>query len=141
MKKIFNYCKTHQDLLLDYGDNMSSEVPPQVQNQIAQLQQVQQQLQAMVSQKAQVEMILRDVEEALNELESLPDDSVVYKGVGEILVKTKKEMAKEELEEKKETFQVRLKSLDKQIERLQTRFKQLQEQIRNVLGPMGPQAQ
>jgi len=115
------------------GMGMGSEIPPQLQNQIAQLQQVQQQLQALSSQKVQVEMMLKETENALEELSKLPTDAVVYKGVGELLIKTDKERAETELSEKKETLEVRIKAIERQIERLQERFQQLQGQVRSAI--------
>ena len=50
---------------------MSSELPPQIQNQLAQLQQIQQQAQALAAQKNQVEINLKETELALAEIEKL----------------------------------------------------------------------
>ena len=41
-----------------------------------------------------------------------------------------------DLEEKKDSFEVRLKSLSRQEERIQSRFNQLQEQIKQALGKL-----
>ncbi|MCD1296140.1 prefoldin subunit beta [Methanocella sp. CWC-04] len=111
-----------------------NELPPQVQNQLAQLQQVQQQAQALVQQKGQVEMLLRETETALEELNKVEDDATVYKSAGELLIKAKKEDVLKDLEEKKDSLDVRLKSLARQEERIQARFQQLQEQIKQSLS-------
>ena len=66
---------------------MSTELPPQVQNQIAQLQQLQQQAQALLGQKSQIEMMIRETESAVKELEASPEGAVIYKSVGEVLFK------------------------------------------------------
>ena len=44
---------------------MSGELPPQIQNQLAQLQQLQQQAQAVMTQKGQIEGLIRETEAAL----------------------------------------------------------------------------
>lgn len=113
-----------------------NELPPQIQNQLAQIQQVQQQAQAMMQQKAQVEMLLRETERALEELQKTEEGAEVYKGAGELLIKAKREDVLKDLEEKKDNFDVRLKSLSRQEERLQARFNQLQEQLKSALGKM-----
>ena len=113
-----------------------NELPPQIQNQLAQLQQVQQQAQALLQQKGQVEMLLRETERAIEELKKSPEDADVYRGAGELLIKTKREDVLKDLEEKKDNFDVRLKSLSRQEERIQQRFNQLQEQIKQALGKM-----
>jgi prefoldin beta subunit len=113
-----------------------NELPPQIQNQLAQLQQVQQQAQALLQQKGQVEMMLRETERALEELKKTPEDAEVYRAAGELLIKAKREDVLKDLEEKKDNFDVRLKSLSRQEERIQQRFTQLQDSIKSALGKM-----
>ncbi|MCW3128896.1 MAG: prefoldin subunit beta [Methanophagales archaeon] len=112
----------------------SSEIPPQVQNQLAQLQQLKVQIEAVGRQKMQVEALLRDSESALDELEKLDENSVIYKNVGELMIKADKELVKEDLSEKKETYDLRLKTLERQEERVQKKYQQLQQQLREALG-------
>lgn len=120
----------------------SGEIPPQVQNLFAQLQQLKVQLEALGRQKMQVEALLRDAEHALEELEKVDEAAVIYKNVGELMIKSSKETVKEELTERRETYDLRLKTLERQEERAQKRYQQLQEQLREALGavpqqPMG----
>jgi prefoldin beta subunit len=123
---------------------MSAEmkIPPHVQNQIAQLQQLQLHLQAVARQKAQVDAVLRDTENALKELEKISmgerETAVIYKSVGEVMIKSKTEVVKEELAQKKETYDLRLKTLERQEERVQKRFQQLQQQLRETLSSGAP---
>ena len=117
---------------------MSGELPPQIQNQLAQLQQLQQQAQAVMTQKAQIEGLIRETDAALKELEKSPDDAVIYKSVGELLFKSEKPKLLEELKEKKDMMDIRLKTMAKQEERIQGRFNQLQEQLKISLGQMPP---
>ena len=117
---------------------MSGELPPQIQNQLAQLQQLQQQAQAVISQKSQIEALIRETDAALNELEKSSDDAVIYKSVGELLFKAEKPKLVEELKERKEMMDLRLKTMSKQEERIQSRFTQLQEQLKLSLGQIPP---
>lgn len=117
---------------------MSAELPPQIQNQLAQLQQLQQQAQAMLSQKSQIEALIRETDAAVKELEKSPDDAVVYKSVGELLFKAEKPKLLEELKEKKDMMDLRLKTMTKQEERIQSRFTQLQDQLKQSLGQIPP---
>jgi prefoldin beta subunit len=113
---------------------MSTELPPQIQNQVAQLQQLQQQAQALAVQRSQLELALNEAKQTLAELDKLDDSAVIFKTVGTILVRSHKGEVKDELTEKKETYGVRLKSLERQEERVQTRFQQLQQQLQKALG-------
>jgi len=116
---------------------MTTEIPPQVQHQLAQLQQVQQQAQALATQKAQVTSALNETEMALEELSKLEDDAVIYKNVGQLLIKGERDSVATELTEKKETMELRVRTLEKQGERIQKRFQQLQEQLRSAIGGAG----
>lgn len=112
----------------------SGEIPPQVQNQLAQLQQLKVQIEAVGRQKMQVEALLRDSENALEELEKLDKNSVIYRGVGELMIKADKEEVTTDLSERKETYDLRLKTLERQEERVQKKYQQLQQQLREALG-------
>jgi len=115
---------------------MSTELPPQIQNQLAQLQQLQQQGQALVSQKSQIEIMIKEIEAALKELETAADDQIIYKSVGDILIKSEKAKIQEDL--KKDIMDLRLKTMAKQEERIQSRFIQLQDQLKQALGEAPP---
>ncbi len=120
---------------------MSGELPPQVQNQIAQLQQVQQQAQALAQQKNQLEIMIKESDMALFELEKIDNDVPVFKNVGTFLIKADKDKTVEDLKEKKETLDLRLQTIKRQEERIQKRFTQLQEQLKTSVGSPGLQAE
>ncbi|MDK2796006.1 MAG: prefoldin beta subunit [Archaeoglobaceae archaeon] len=114
-----------------------SELPPQVQNLVAQLQQIQQQLQLVINQKAQVEAMLEETKLALEELQKIGDETPIYKAVGSILVKEDKGKVVQELTEKKDSFEIRIKTLERQEERLRERFAELQKKLQGFLGQSG----
>ncbi len=110
------------------------KLPPQVQNMIAQLQTVQQQLQMVVSQKVQLENALKEIEEAIGEVEKTDESTPIYKSVGTVLVKTKKDDILKELNEKKETIEVRIRALSRQEEKLKERLQELQNKVKSMLS-------
>ncbi|MCZ7356217.1 MAG: prefoldin subunit beta [Candidatus Methanoperedens sp.] len=113
---------------------MSQELPPQIKNQLAQMQQIQQQAQAIAVQKNQVEITLKETELALEELEKLDSDAVVYRAIGDLLIKSERDKTKDYLKEKKDTLDLRMQTLARQEERAQKRFQQLQEQLKQAIG-------
>lgn len=113
---------------------MSGELPPQVQNQIAQIQQVQQQAQALAQQKNQLEIMLKESDMALEELGKLENDVPVFKNVGNLMIKTDMVKTTEEIKEKKETLDLRLQTITRQEERIHKRFTQLQDQLKTSVG-------
>jgi prefoldin beta subunit len=110
------------------------ELPPQVQNMIAQLQTIQQQLQMVVSQKVQLESALKEIENAIQEVEKTSEDTPIYKSVGTVLVKTKRGDILKELNEKKETIEVRIRALSRQEEKLRERLQELQNKVKSMLS-------
>ena len=68
-----------------------AEISPKVQNQFAMLQQVQQQLQTVLSQKTQYEMAVREAKRAEEEIKDAADDTPMYMSVGTVMVQKKKE--------------------------------------------------
>lgn len=111
-------------------------IPPNVQHEINQFQQLEQQYQMILGQKQRVSLDLKETEMAIAELEKNP--SVVYKSVGSILVVAQIEDVKKELAEKKETLSVRLQTLERQEKRLLDKLKEMQTKIQGMLG--APQA-
>jgi len=115
-----------------------SKLPPQVQQRLLRLQQLQQTLQGVLTQKQQLELELTEVEQALSELEKLTDTAVIYKSVGSLLVKSEKTKVTTELNERKELLNMRINVLGKQEERLRTQVKGLQEKLQQDLRLISP---
>jgi prefoldin beta subunit len=111
------------------------EISPQMQNQIAQYQQLQQQLQVLASQRMQLEAKAREIDGSLQELAKTGPDTVVYKSIGALLVRADdRESIKKELDEHKETISIRVRAIQKQETSLGERFEQLQQKLSEALG-------
>ena len=117
-----------------------SRLPPQIQQRLLRLQQLQQTLQGVMAQKQQLDMQLSEVEQATSELEKLDETAVVYKSIGALLVKSEKDNVTTELTERKELVKMRVDVLAKQEERLRTQVKDLQEKLQQDLRPVSGSA-
>jgi len=84
-----------------------------------------------------VETLLRDAEVALEELDKLENDALVYKKHRRNLVRTSKEKAKAELSEKKETFDLRFENTEASRNLIKERFENIQEEIKKFLWKYG----
>jgi prefoldin beta subunit len=116
------------------------ELPPQLQEQLVRLQQFQQTLQAVVTQKQQIDLELSETDKALTELEKSTDDTPVYKSVGTILVKSARQTLLTELNERKEILTTRATVLGKQEERTREKLKEIQEKLQERLRSPKPSA-
>lgn len=106
---------------------------------MARYDQVQQNLQAVLIQKQQVEMELTETEKALEELSKAADSESIYKFAGNLLVKVEKDAMVKELTEKKELGGTRKMVLAKQESRFRENLKDLQAKLDDAVK--GKQAQ
>lgn len=112
-------------------------VPPQVQQMLGQLESYQQQLQLVIQQKQKVQVDLNDAKKALEEIEKTGEDTPMYKTVGTLIVKTDRVKALEELKERIETLEIRLKALERQEQKINEAVKALTQKIQSSLGVAG----
>ena len=113
---------------------MPEEIPQQIQDQIARLQQLRSQLQMIVQQRQQVEIRLRELEHAIEEVEKVKGNGEIYKSIGSLLVKVDdKNKLLNDLKEEKETYELRKTTLEKQEERTRERLTELQKKLENAI--------
>jgi len=116
-----------------------SKLPAPVQERLLRLQQVQQSLQSVLTQKQQLELESTETEQALSELAKMDDNAIIYKSIGSLLVKAEKAKVTTELTERKELLTTRITVLGKQEERLRAQAKDLQARLQKDLSPVSPQ--
>jgi prefoldin beta subunit len=113
-----------------------SKLPPNVQERLLRLQQLQQTLQSILAQKQQVEMEKTEVEQTIAELQKTAEDAVIYKAIGSLLVKAEKPKVNEDLVERKELLDTRSTVLARQEERMRSQIKEAQTKLQEDLSPV-----
>jgi prefoldin beta subunit len=113
-----------------------SKLPPQIQERLLRLNQLQQTLQSVLAQKQQVDMEKTEVEQTVVELDKTADDAVIYKAAGSLLIKAEKIKVSEELNEKKDMLDTRSSVLTRQEERLRSQIKEAQAKLQEDLKPV-----
>ncbi len=120
----------------------TTQLPPNIQEKLTRLQQLQNTMQQLVLQKQRLDLELTESERALKTLEDVPSDAKVYKSAGSILVEKKKEDVVKELEDRREFLEMRSKVLAKQEgntrERITSLQESLQKELNLQLGTGGP---
>ena len=111
----------------------NQQIPPVVQEQLAKLQQTQQNFQSILMQKQQLESEKLETEKALEELKKASDDELVFKHAGTIMIKSNKKDLVEELEERVELAKTKSSLLAKQEERLKITLKEQETKIQEIL--------
>ena len=93
-----------------------------------QYQQTQQQLQTIMMQKEQYRMQLAEIEKALEDLKNTKSEEV-FKVSGTILIKSDKKTVMSDLEEQKETSDIRMKTYDKQENMIRDKLMDIQKKL------------
>jgi prefoldin beta subunit len=113
-----------------------SKLPPNVQERLLRLQQLQQTLQSILAQKQQVEMEKSEVEQTLAEMAKTADDAVIYKAIGSLLVKSEKAKVAADLTERKDLLVTRSTIIAKQEERVRSQVKETQAKLQEDINPV-----
>jgi prefoldin beta subunit len=112
-----------------------SKLPPQVQERLMRLQQLQQTLQTILQQKQQVDMEASEIDQTMAELQKTADDAIIYKTAGSLLVKSDKAKVVADLTERKDLLATRQTVMARQEERMRSQLKDIQTQLQADLNP------
>jgi prefoldin beta subunit len=108
-------------------------MPPWLQEQIGKLQQSQQNLQSIMTQRQHLEMEKAETEKAIDELKKVADGDSVFKQAGTVLIKSDKKTLLDELEEKIELAKTRSTVLEKQEVRVKETLKEQEAKITEMM--------
>ncbi len=111
----------------------TGQMPPWLQEQIMKLQQTQQNLQSIMTQKQHLEMEKAETAKALEELKKVADGDTVFKHAGTVLIKSTKKELIDELEEKQEMAKTRVIVLEKQETRVKESLKEQESKITEMM--------
>jgi len=89
-------------------------------------------------QKQQLALALHETERALEELDKLEEGATVYKSIGGILIKAGREDVKKELTERKETLDLRVKTIERQEGRVIERLREMRDKLQEALKARQP---
>ena len=111
----------------------TGQMPPWLQEQIMKLQQTQQNLQSIMTQKQHIEMEKAETVKALEELKKVADGDAVFKHAGTVLIKSTKQELIDDLEEKQEMAKTRTTVLEKQEIRVKESLKEQETKITELM--------
>ena len=113
---------------------MSKITPENVQEKLNLFQQMQQQVQSFSQQASQIDMSIRETERTVEEIKDAGKDTVLYRAIGSIMKKVEDiDKLRKELEEEKETMEIRNKSLKNQIEKINVELVEMQKKLTPVV--------
>jgi len=113
---------------------MSTQLPPNIQDKLNRLQQLQNTMQQLTIQKQRLEVEVSESDKALKTLEGVSREQKVYKSSGAILVEKEKDDVIKELTDRKDYLDMRSKVLEKQEKNTRDRLTSLQESLQKEIN-------
>ncbi|MCE4613315.1 MAG: prefoldin subunit beta [Desulfurococcales archaeon] len=114
------------------------KVPPDVEAKYNKYVQLRETLNAVVQERLNVEGTIAEIDSIVEKLRDLPENAELYRMFGYVLVKSTRDEVLNELNEKKEDLELRLKALKSQEESLKREIEKLGEELKRLLsGRMG----
>lgn len=105
----------------------------EAEKSLMELQLAEQGLQSMLMQKQTFQLELVEIENALSELKKTKEE--VFKIVGTLMFKTKKEDLMPELEKKRDLLNLRMKAIEKQEQNLKEKLVKAREELIKKIKP------
>lgn len=105
---------------------MNQDISKETEKKILDLQLLEQNLQNNMLQKQRFQVELLETENALSEIEKSKE---AFKIIGNIMIPSKKEDLKKELDSKKKILDLRIKNLEKEESQLKERASELQKEV------------
>ncbi|MFX1358531.1 MAG: prefoldin subunit [Promethearchaeota archaeon] len=106
-------------------DQLDEETKKKIQN----LSALSQSLEFLTQQKIQLETSLKETELAIENLTEASADTIVYKNIGGVMVKSSRDKLLDEKKNLKVTLEMRLKTIDQKTERTKNSFETLQKSL------------
>ena len=105
----------------------NNKMPDDRNKNIQEVQFLEQNIQNLFFQKQAFQMELTETQSALNEIENSQEDA--YKLIGQLMIKISKSKIKEELSEKNQILNLKIKNLEKQEKFFSEKLEQIRKQI------------
>ena len=102
------------------------EVDNNAKKSLELIQMYEQSLQSLLSQKQNFSIQLSEFQSALSEIEKTDK---AYKIVGNIMIADDKEKIKKEVSDKKEMYEIRIKSIEKQEDKIREKISEAQKEV------------
>jgi prefoldin beta subunit len=104
------------------------EMSPQQRHALTQMNVYQQQMQILISQRQQMEIQMKEIETAVDELKKETAEEV-FKAIGPALIKKKKEAVVKDLADAKDKIETRIAAIKSQEKRMSEKMKELSSKL------------
>jgi prefoldin, beta subunit, archaeal len=118
---------------------VADALPPDLKTALARYQDLQDKLQRLLAERSVIDSELKEINRVLQELGNIPQDSTIYKIIGNLLVRVNKADVERELNDRKEILELRSRTYQKQEATFRTELENLQKKIQELYNKYYPQ--
>lgn len=118
------------------GKRMTQEIPPALQQQFMRFDKMQHEHETMQVMVQSMQSELSEVRMTLEELGKQADDVETYKVVGQVMFRVDKPKMTEELDNRRQTLEMRLAAMSKKLETQAEKLKELATKIQDEAGKL-----
>ncbi len=116
---------------------MVEKVPADVEAKYNKYIQLKETQAALSQERIMLEGTLAEIDSIIEKIKELEDDVELYKMVGNVLMKSRKDSILKELEDRKEDLEIRLKAIKSQEDSIKKELDRLAEELKRLLGGGG----
>ena len=113
------------------------KLPPEVQQTLISYQTLRETYAKIEAELKIVESELAEIEQILGNIKDLPEDAEIYKLIGHVMVKKKKDDIVKELEEKKELLEIKKTKYKNQLDILAKQISDTESKLKELLSKYG----
>ncbi len=113
------------------------KLPPEVQQTLISYQTLRETYAKIEAELKIVESELAEIEQILGNIKDLPEDAEIYKLIGHVMVKKKKDDIVKELEEKKELLEIKKTKYKNQLDMLAKQISDTESKLKELLSKYG----
>ena len=113
---------------------MAQNIPPELENELRKFENLRRQQEGFSNMVQSYKERVTQINETLEQLKKQPDDTVTYKGVGQVMFRVEKPAMVEELETEAEGLGKSIEQAEKKLETLTPELAELQKTIQLELS-------
>lgn len=113
---------------------MAQNIPPELENDLRKFENLRRQQEGFSNMVETYKERVKQLTETLEQLKKQPDDTVTYKGVGQVMFRVEKPAMVEELETEAEGLGKSIEQAEKKLETLTPELEELQKTIQLELS-------
>ncbi|MCF2137415.1 MAG: prefoldin subunit beta [Candidatus Thorarchaeota archaeon] len=118
---------------------MAQQLPPELQQELMKFDNIRRQHDALQGVLQQMKSELTELKGTLEELSKLPDDTVTYRIVGQVMFKVEKPKLVDDLEDKRRTTELSLESYTKRAESMAESIREMSAKLQTEFAKYGIQ--